>query len=89
MRACHLICLPAMSTCVCLYACMRVYLYLCVFSVYSVRVYERECALMHANACVCVCAYTSVFVFFVFVHMNSERECLYICMLVQNVHLCR
>ena len=52
-------------------ACVRVCL--CVCNVYSVRVYERECALMHANVCVCVCANLSVFVYFVLVHMNNER----------------
>ena len=48
------------STCVCLYACVRVCL--CMCNVNRVRVNEHECALMHAN--VCVCAYISVFVFF-------------------------
>ena len=35
---------------VCVRACMCVY----VCNVYSVRVYERECAHKHANICVCI-----------------------------------
>ena len=72
-----------------MYTCegVRICMLVCVRArdVYSVCV--RECALMHAN--VCVCANISVFVFFVFVQMNSERECLYSCRLVQNVYVCR
>ena len=87
MRACHLIYLPA-SQYVCVFVCVRACVCVCMCNMYSVRVYERGCALIHANVCVCVHALACL-CFFVFVHMNSDRECLYTCMLVQNVYVCR
>ena len=57
--------------------------YLCVFNVYSVLMYERECAPVHPNVSVYECL--SVFVFFASVR---ERECPYT-KLIQNVYVCR
>ena len=91
MHACHLICIPASEYVCSLYACVRACVRVCVCAMSTVcvcmSVNVRLCT--HMFVCVCVYVYISVFVFVVFVHMNSKRECLFTCMIVQNVNVCR
>ena len=56
---------------VCVRACMCACAFVRVCNVYSMHVYESECAFMHANVYMCVCVYKRICVFCICTYEQS------------------